>query len=96
MFHHIVLMRIAGADAEFHSRVEAYAERIRRELPYVRSYTYGPNRADRSGGYDWAVLSTFETSDDHDRYQVSELHQEMRAYMTPFIEALIACDVAAD
>lgn len=92
MFHHLVLIRLKGDDAAFHERVAAYVERIRAELPYVRQYDFVPNKADRAGGYDWAVISAFDSSEDHDRYQVSDVHQEMKAYMTPFIESLIACD----
>lgn len=92
MFHHMVLMRLSGIDAAFHRRVKVYVKRVRSELPYVRSYDFGPNRSERSHGYDWAVLSTFDSVEDHDRYQVSAAHQEMKAYMTPFIDALIACD----
>ena len=92
MLHHIVLMRLSGIDDTFHSRVNSYVERVRSELPYVRSYAFLPNRADRSAGYDWAVLSTFDTIGDHERYQASPVHQEMKTYMTPFIDALISCD----
>lgn len=93
MFNHIVLMRLSGADAEFHRCVEDYAARVRNELSYVRGYAYAPNLADRSGGYDWVITSTFDTAQDHDRYQVSAVHVEMKGYMAPFIEALIACDL---
>lgn len=92
MFHHIVLMRLSGIDAAFHRQVAAYVARVRAELPYVRSYAFVPNRADRGEGYDWAVLSSFDTEEDHDRYQASAVHREMKAYMAPFIAALIACD----
>ncbi|MBZ0124477.1 MAG: Dabb family protein [Roseovarius sp.] len=93
MFHHVVLMRLSGIDAEFHSRVAAYAERVRSELPNVRSYAFVPNSSARSAGYDWAVLSAFDTVEDHDRYQDSAVHREMKTYMTPFIDDLIACDI---
>lgn len=93
MFHHVVVMRIEGADEAFHRRVEEYAARVRAELPYVLDYVYRPNLADRSGGYDWAILSSFASSEDHDRYQASDLHQEMKAFMSNRIAALIACDI---
>lgn len=96
MFHHIVLMRIEGADEAFHRTVEDYAARVRCELDYVVDYVYRPNLADRSGGYDWTILSSFASSADHDRYQVSDLHQEMKGFMAPRIAALLACDVESD
>lgn len=83
VFHHIVLMRLSGIDAAFHRHVMGYVERVRLELPYVRSYAFGPNLSNRSLGFDWAVLSTFDTAKDHDRYRISAIHQEMRSYMAP-------------
>ena len=92
MFHHIVLMRLSGIDAAFHRQVAVYVARIHAELPYVRGYAFVPNRADRAAGYDWAVLSSFDTEEDHDRYQGSAVHREMKAYMASFIEAMVVCD----
>jgi quinol monooxygenase YgiN len=93
MFYHIVMMRLSErADAAFHARVEAYAERVRRECRGLLHYDYGSNLADRGGGYDRAMLSVFESSSAHDAYQVSPVHQEMKAYMTPFIADLVVCD----
>ena len=95
MFHHIVLMRFTAAtDARFLAEVERYADRIRRELPYVRAYAFVRNAAGRAQGYDWAVIAHFDDSAAHDAYQVSDAHQEMKAYMAPFIADLIACDAA--
>lgn len=92
VFYHVVMMRLKGADDAFHARVDDYVRRVRAELPYVRDYRYGRNVAGRARGYDWAVVATFDTSADHDRYQVSPVHQDMKAYMTPFIEDLVVCD----
>ncbi|MFP5405164.1 MAG: Dabb family protein [Gammaproteobacteria bacterium] len=93
MFHHTVLMEFtANADRAFHDAVEAYAEEIRR-LPYVRRYVFRRNLASRSDGLEWIVFGSFESSADHDAYQVSDAHQRMKAYMTPFIARLIACDI---
>lgn len=92
MFYHVVMMRLKGDDDAFHARVGEYVRRVRSELSYVRDYRYGRNVAGRAKGYDWVVAATFDTSADHDRYQVSPAHQEMKAYMTPFIDDLVVCD----
>jgi hypothetical protein len=94
MFHHVVLMKLKGADARFHARVADYVARVRRELPYVRAFHYGRNVADRSKGHDWAVYAAFDTSADHDRYQVSPVHQEMKAFMMEHIEEIVVCDMS--
>ena len=93
MFCHIVMMRLSNkAGPEFHAQVEAFAGRVRRESAGLIHYDYGVNVAGRGKGYDRVVLSIFESSAAHDAYQVSPVHQEMKAFMTPYIEDLVVCD----
>jgi hypothetical protein len=93
MFHHIVIMRLQDPDRAFHDAVHGYVARVRRELPYVRAYDYCRNEASRAQGFDWAIVATFDTRADHDRYQVSDVHQEMKTFMSPRIANILACDV---
>src|SRR5690606_3107459 len=92
MFYHTVLMELSDVDETFLAKVEHYADRIRRELPYVRDYRFAKNCAARAQGYDWVVIGVFDTGSDHDAYQISPAHQEMKAHMKPLIARLIACD----
>lgn len=93
MFFHAVLMRLVDADAAFVARVEAYAARVRAELPCVRDYHFGPNLASRAGEYPWLVVATFDSEEDHERYQVSQVHQEMKAFMAPRIVQIVVGDI---
>lgn len=93
MFHHVVMLSLANVDAAFHARVEAYARRMPLEVRGIQSYAYGRNAADRSKGYDWAVIGVFESSAAHDAYQLSPLHQELKAFMTPHIAEIVVCDL---
>jgi hypothetical protein len=95
MFCHLVMMRLTGLDAGFHARVGSFVTRMRTELPYVRAYHFGPNVASRAKEFRWAVLAIFDSSADHDRYQVSDLHQEMKAFMAAYIDDIIVCDFDA-
>jgi len=95
MFYHVVLMRLTDADDAFLSQVRDYAVRVRRELPFVRDYQFGRNGATRAKDYGWAVIGTFDSAEDHDRYQVSPVHQEMKAFMTPHIADMVVCDYGA-
>ena len=93
MFYHVVMMKLSNdADAAFHAKVEAFAAEFRINTKGLVSYDYGRNLADRSKGYDWAVVGAFKSSADHDAYQVSDLHQRMKAFMTPVIADLVVCD----
>jgi hypothetical protein len=97
MFIHTVLMRLSDdVDDAFHRKVDDYVSRVRTELACVCQYFYGRNLADRANGLTWAVVGMFDSSADHDRYQVSAVHQEMKAYMSPFIVEIIACDMECD
>ena len=95
MFYHVVLMRLTDADDAFLARVSDFGERIRLELPYVLDYQFGRNVALRANGYDWTVIGRFENSADHDRYQISPVHQEMKAFMMPHIADIVVCDFGA-
>jgi hypothetical protein len=92
MFFHVVMMQLADADDAFLARVHYYEERIRSELLYVRDYRFGRNVAARAKGFAWTVIGVFDSSADHDRYQVSALHQEMKAIMSPHIADIVVCD----
>jgi len=92
MFYHIVMMRFQDVDRAFHDRVHGYVERVKRELPYVRAYDYCRNEAARAKGFDCAIVALFDSSADHDRYQVSDVHQEMKAFMMPRVADLVVCD----
>ena len=94
MFFHVVMIQLVDADDAF--RVRVYADRMCRELPYVRIYRFGRNVAARAKDLTWAVVATFDSSADHDRSKVSALHQEMKAFMSPHIADIVVCDFDSD
>lgn len=94
MFHHVVLMKFReSADAAFFDRVEKYAEELRRVTPNMHRYVFKQNIASRADGLTHGIIATFESSADHDGYQVSPVHVEMRDYMAPVIERIVVCDI---
>ncbi|MCL4747027.1 MAG: Dabb family protein [Burkholderiaceae bacterium] len=93
MFYHVVTMHLTeAADAQFHRKVEAYAQRVRRECTGIVHYHYCRNMAARAKGYTHVVAGVFESSEAHDNYQVSPAHQEMKNYMMPFIADMVVFD----
>lgn len=93
MFIHVVMMSFkTHADPAFHARVQKFAERLSASCDGMLGYWYGANEASRADGLTHAVISSFENAAAHDRYQVSPLHQEMKAFMVPFIERLVVFD----
>lgn len=93
MFYHVVLLNLKGLEASSLARLHDFASRMRSELPYVREFYFGVNKASRRAQYGWTVVATFDNEQDHERYQVSEVHQEMKAFLAPFIEDIVVTDV---
>lgn len=94
MFHHVVLMKFtSAADESFYNEVEAYAAQIRRSASELRRYVFERNMASRNDGLTYGIISSFDNSAAHDRYQESPIHQRMKNYMLPFIERIVVCDI---
>ena len=93
MFYHVVMMRLTDVDEAFLARVRDYEGRIRRELDGVRGYQFGRNVASRAKDFAWAVIGVFDSAGDHERYQVSSVHQEMKQFMAPHIADIVVCDL---
>ena len=93
MFLHIVLMSVKSeTEDSFYEKVEDYAHRVRTELAYVRKYSFTRNLASRARGYDWAVYGLFDSADDHEKYQMSSVHQEMKAFIASVVDDMVVCD----
>lgn len=92
MFHHIVMMQLTDANTSFFAQVAEFEARVLAELDYVRVYHFGSNLASRAKHYQWVVIAVFDSAADHERYQVSTVHQQMRAFMMPHIADLVVCD----
>ena len=93
MYMHIVMMEFSpGAGPAFFREVEDYAVRIRAECPGVSIYHFGRNEAARAQGYTHAVVSAFKDAAAHDAYQISPVHVDMKTYMGPYIQRLVAFD----
>lgn len=97
MFHHVVLMKFgANADHQFLAKVEAYCELIRAASPKPERYLFRRNIASRADGLDYGIVASFGSVKAHDAYQISVIHQEMKSYMSPFIERIVVCDIDED
>lgn len=97
MFIHVVMMSFkAEADSAFHAKVQEFAVRIRAECEGLQTYLYGANEADRGDGLTHAVVAGFVNTAAHDRYQISPVHLEMKAFMAQFISRLVVFDASVD
>lgn len=93
MFYHIVMMQFSeNADDAFFARVKDYCQRVRAECAGVQQYFIAPNRADRADGLTHAIVMVCDDEAAQDAYQISAAHQEMKAFMTPFITRIVVFD----
>lgn len=93
MFYHVVLLNLKGLDPTSLASLHGFASRMRDELPFVQEFYFGVNKASRAAQYGWTVIATFDDEKDHECYQVSDVHQQMKAFLTPFIEDIVVADV---
>ena len=92
MIKHDVLMalteEITPADETLmHELVDA----IRADVGEVRSYELVRNVAP-GARYNWAILSTFDSTDDIDAYKVHPLHQKLVACTDPYTTDFVTLD----
>lgn len=96
MFHHILLLRLnEKADSQFFEQISGMVERVREEVQGIRSFHVGPNNSGRSKGYSHALLAIFDNALSHDQYQGSAAHRELAAFLEPYVEEMIVCDLEA-
>lgn len=93
MFHHIVLMSFTpAADAAFFVQAQRYVERVKAECPDVLDYFMSANIAARSDGLTHGIVGVFKSSAAHDAYQISPVHQEMKAFMMTRMARIVVLD----
>lgn len=93
MFHHIVLMSFTKeADAAFFAEAQRYVARVKAECEGVVDYFMKANIAARSDGLTHGIVGVFTSSAAHDAYQVSPVHQEMKAFMTARMSRIVVLD----
>lgn len=93
MFHHIVLMSFdKDVDAVFFARAQDYVERVKAECPGVVDYFMRQNIAARSDGLTHGIVGVFKDSIAHDAYQISPVHQAMKAFMTARMSRIVVLD----
>jgi hypothetical protein len=93
MFHHIVLMSFQpGTGPDFFAKAQHYCERVRAECAEVVTYFLADNIAARSDGLTHGIVGVFTSSAAHDAYQVSPVHQEMKAFMATRMDRIVVLD----
>ncbi|CEJ10992.1 Stress responsive A/B Barrel Domain protein [bacterium YEK0313] len=93
MFHHVVLMSFKpGTGQDFFATAQHYVARVKAECADVVTYFLADNIASRSDGLTHGIVGVFTSSAAHDAYQVSAVHQEMKAFMATRMDRIVVLD----
>jgi quinol monooxygenase YgiN len=93
MFHHIVLMSFTKeAGPDFFAQAQRYVARVKAECEGVIGYFMSENVASRGDGLTHGIIGVFKNSAAHDAYQVSPVHQEMKAFMSTRMARIVVLD----
>jgi hypothetical protein len=88
MFHHIAFLKLdANLPHDFDANVERQLVLLRVACEGLIEIFLRSNVSDRSQGFSHGIVSIFTSSEAHDEYQLSEVHQAFKRYMEPFIQA---------
>ena len=90
MIHRIALLKLnANADASVIEMLQTHVAAIRDGGTGARSYDLVPNLATDDRGFNWAILSSFDTVEDMERYKDHPLHKDLMAATGPYEEDFI-------
>ena len=93
MIDHVVLMKLnERADVAVIETMQVHVATIRDGVGEVRSYELVPNIAAGGKGYNWAILSSFDSEAEMERYKVHPLHREFVAAADPYTEDFLTLD----
>ena len=97
MIHHNVLMKLNDkANDEIIAIMQKYITQIRDQVDEVCSYRLVPNIAAGNKGYNWTILSSFNSTVDIDRYKATPLHQEFVKFCSPYEEDVVSLDYVSE
>ncbi|MBI4966920.1 MAG: Dabb family protein [Rhodospirillales bacterium] len=93
MFYHVVMMKFKpGTPESFFDECRAITDRMAKTEKGVRDLRWAKNTADRGKGYDHAVMGVYDSSADHDAYQVCDLHVKLKGMVAQYLEDLVVFD----
>ena len=93
MFHHTVLLCLEKtADTEFLARMRKFEAAVRSSCKGVVRYHLVRNEAATRKEFEHALFSAFESYSSFVEYDRSALHDEIKAFLRPYIKDLVVAD----
>ena len=93
MFTHIVFFRLKDKSEENINKAKEILLRTEGRVPTLRSIKVGIDVVRSARSYDLALVSTFDSREDMDAYQIHPVHKdEVLADLGPMLESSAAVD----
>jgi hypothetical protein len=93
MFTHIVFFRLKDKSKENIEKAREIILRTEGKVPTLRSIKAGIDVVHSLRSYDLALITTFDSHEDMDAYQVHPVHtEEVLAVLKPMLESSAAVD----
>lgn len=92
MLTHVVMVKLKQADEQTLKKTKQVFENMEGKIPELRSIEVGIDilRSERS--YDIVLITTFDSMEDMQAYQVHPVHKEVIEYLNTVKESSIAVD----
>ena len=96
MFYHVVLFKLKDSSQENMDKARNILSSMEGKIPQLKGLTVGKDELFTERSYDICLITTFDSKEDMDAYQVHEYHvNEVLANLRPMLEASKACDFTA-
>ena len=93
MFTHVVFFRLKDKSKENIEKAREIILRTEGRVPTLRSIKVGVDVVRSPRSYDLALITTFDSREDMDAYQVHPVHtEEVLAVLRPMLESSAAVD----
>ena len=97
MIRHVVLFRFRpDFPAADRAAWEAGLDRMRGNIPGLRSITHGPDVVGGARAYDYAIVADFDDVAAIEVYNTHPLHEPLKAYSFPNSESIHSVDFTVE
>lgn len=93
MFTHVVFFKLKDKSEENMEKAKSIIMRVEGKVPTLKSIKVGVDVVRSARSYDLALITTFDSREDMDAYQVHPVHvDEVLAKLKPMLELSAAVD----
>jgi hypothetical protein len=93
MFYHVVLFKLKDNSPEIMDKAKEILLSMEGKIPQLKDLTVGKDELFTERSYDLCLITTFDTKEEMDEYQIHEYHvNHVLANLKPMLSASKVCD----